>query len=211
MANKGCPSGQPFLLMEVRTVLPAISIETPRLLLREPRASDLDAVADSLADAEVMAHLGGVQSRPQAWRTFAGQIGGWVLRGYGMFSVFEKTTGDWIGRIGPNHPEGWPGQEIGWAVTTEAQGRGLAFEAAAACMDFAFEELGWPEVIHCIEDANERSVALARRLGSEPLREATLPPPLSSVTVRVWGQTREAWRAARGARVTWSPRRSTRA
>jgi len=190
-------------------MLPVISIETPRLLLREPRASDLDAVAASLADPEVMAHLGGVQSRPQAWRTYAGQIGGWVLRGYGMFSVFEKASGQWIGRIGPNHPEGWPGQEIGWAVTRAAQGRGLAFEATVACMDFAFEELGWPEVIHCIEDANERSVALARRLGSEGLREAALPPPLSHVTVRVWGQGREAWRARRSALVDWSPRHST--
>lgn len=190
-------------------MLPAISIETPRLLLREPRAGDLDAVAASLADPTVMEHLGGQQSRPQAWRTFAGQIGGWVLRGYGMFSVFDKGSGQWIGRIGPNHPEGWPGQEIGWAVTSAAQGRGLAFEAAVACMDFAFEELGWPKVIHCIEDANTRSVTLAKRLGSEGLREATLPPPLSHVTVRVWGQDKEAWRARRNALVDWSPRRST--
>jgi RimJ/RimL family protein N-acetyltransferase len=178
-------------------MLPDICLETPRLLLRPPRPDDFDAFAAAMADPVGMRYLGGVQPRSTAWRSFAAMAGGWVLLGFGMFSVIEKTSGRWVGRVGPIHPEGWPGPEVGWAVTTDMQGKGIAFEAAVACMDFVFDELGWCEAIHCIEDVNLRSIALAKRLGSEALRLAQLPPPHENVEVRVWGQTREAWRARR--------------
>lgn len=178
-------------------MLPDIRLETPRLLLRPPRPEDFDAFAESVADPEVTRHLGGVQPRPTAWRGFTGMLGSWVMLGYGMFSVLEKSTGQWVGRVGPIHPEGWPGDEVGWSVISPAQGRGIAFEAAVASLDFVFDRLGWPEVIHCIADENLRSAALARRLGSEPLRMAMLPPPHETTEVRIWGQTREAWRARR--------------
>jgi RimJ/RimL family protein N-acetyltransferase len=125
------------------------------------------------------------------------------MRGFGMFSVIEKSTGRWIGRVGPIYPEGWPGPEVGWAVITDVQGKGYAFEAATASLDHVFDDLGWTEVIHCIEDSNHRSAALARRLGSEPAHLAKLPPPFESTEVRIWGQTREAWNARRPV----SPRR----
>jgi RimJ/RimL family protein N-acetyltransferase len=47
-------------------------------------------------------------------------------------------------------------------------------------------------VIHAIDPANERSLNLARRLGSSYLRDAVLPEPLN-VPVQVWGQTRDDW------------------
>ena len=40
--------------------------------------------------------------------------GAWVLQGFGMFSVVEKSSGRWLGQAGPWKPEGWPGNEIGW-------------------------------------------------------------------------------------------------
>ena len=41
-----------------------------------------------------------------------------------MFSVIEKDSGRWIGRIGPWQPEGWPGTEVGWSlVTNRAESR----------------------------------------------------------------------------------------
>jgi RimJ/RimL family protein N-acetyltransferase len=178
-------------------MLPDVRLDTARLLLRTPQPGDFDAFAAMLADPECMKHLGGPQPRPAAWRTFCAMLGGWVVRGFGMFSVVEKATGRWVGRIGPIHPEGWPGPEVGWAVNTDVRGQGYAFEAAIASIDHVFDDLGWTEVIHCIEDPNVRSVALARRLGSEPLRTAKLPPPFETIEVRVWGQSREAWRARR--------------
>ena len=177
--------------------LPDLRLETKRLLLRTPQPGDFEDVAAMHADPACMKHLGGVQPRSTAWRAFSGMLGHWVMRGFGLFSVVEKSTGRWIGRIGPIHPEGWPGPEVGWAVITDVQGKGYAFEAAVASIDHVFDDLGWTEVIHCIADSNTRSAALARRLGSEPSHLARLPPPFEATEVRIWSQTRDAWRARR--------------
>ena len=62
-------------------------------------------------------------------------------------------------------------------------------------MDWAVEALGWDEVIHCIEPANTPSQAVARRLGSRVLRQATLP--VVGFEVDCWGQSAAEWRARR--------------
>lgn len=180
--------------------IPDIRIETERLVLRPPALEDFDAWARFSADPDVTRFIGGVQPRAAAWRGFAGVAGSWALLGFGMFSVLDRASGRWLGRIGPWQPASWPGTEVGWALLREAQGKGLAFEATTAAMDFAFDQLGWSEVIHCIEDANAASEALARRLGSTPWRRTRLPPPFDTIEVNVWGQTREQWRQRRGAR-----------
>lgn len=177
--------------------LPDIRIETARLILRPPQLEDFGAFADMSADPEIMKFLGGTQARSAAWRGFAGMAGSWALLGFGMFSLIEKETGRWLGRAGPIQPEGWPGTEVGWGVTREAQGRGFAYEAAVACMDFAADVLGWTEIIHCIDDGNQRSSALAKRLGSAPLRRAVMPPPYADLELQVWGQSADAWRRRR--------------
>jgi RimJ/RimL family protein N-acetyltransferase len=174
------------------------TIETGRLILRPPIEADLDGWERFCADAEVMRHLGGPTTRPEAWRAMATAAGSWALKGFGMFSVIEKATGRWIGRIGPIHPEGWPGDEVGWGLVRTAWGQGYAHEAAAATMDFAVDGLGWSDIIHTIAPDNAESQALARRLGSSLRGPGRLPPPFAGHAVEIWGQTAQAWRARRG-------------
>jgi RimJ/RimL family protein N-acetyltransferase len=121
--------------------------------------------------------------------------GAWALHGYAMFSVVEKASGDWIGRIGPWVPEGWPGTEVGWGLIPAAQGHGYAVEAATAAIDWAFDHLGWTDVIHCIDPANTPSQAVARKLGSQNRGPGRMPPPFENHPVDIWGQTRDEWRA----------------
>ncbi len=172
---------------------------TDRLVLRLPQASDLDGWAAFAADEATMRFLGGTKSRAEAWRELAAMRGAWSIRGFAMFSVVERATGRWIGRIGPWQPEGWPGTEVGWGVTPEVAGRGYAHEAAVACMDYAVDILGWDHIIHTIDPDNARSIALARRLGSENGGPVTLPPPLDRFRVDAWGQSAAQWRARRAA------------
>ncbi|MAW99308.1 MAG: GNAT family N-acetyltransferase [Sphingomonas sp.] len=174
-------------------------LTTKRLILRLPEAADLDGWAAFSADPETMAYLGGVQSRAESWRALCTMRGAWDIRGFAMFSVIERDTGRWVGRIGPWQPEGWPGREVGWGVAREFAGRGYAHEAASAAMDYAFDVLGWDRVIHTIDPDNTRSAALARRLGSRKGERVTLPPPLSDHVVDAWGQSADEWRARRGA------------
>jgi RimJ/RimL family protein N-acetyltransferase len=172
-------------------------IETERLILRPPQADELDAWAALMADEEAARYIGGVQPRSVVWRTLRTVAGGWALDGFHMFSAIEKATGAWIGRIGPLKPEGWPGTEVGWGIVRDRWGRGYATEGAAAAIDWAFDNLGWTEVIHTIAPQNLASVAVARKLGSELMGRGQLPAPYEQEGVDIWGQSREAWRARR--------------
>ena len=172
-------------------------LDTNRLILRLPTLADLDRWAEMMADPEAARHLGGVQPRPIVWRGIMQVVGAWQLTGVSMFSVIEKESGAWVGRVGPWQPFGWPGTEVGWGLHRDAWGKGYALEAAVASVDYAFDTLGWTEVVHCINPANARSQAVARRLGARVLRQATLPAPLEHENVDVWGQSREEWRKNR--------------
>ena len=168
------------------------TLETERLILRPPAAEDFDAWVAFGADPIASRFIGGQLSPAMVWRSMCTMAGAWTINGFGMFSVIERATGRWVGRLGPWMPYGWPGPEVGWGLARESWGKGYALEGSAAAIEWVFDELGWTEVIHAIDPANERSLNLARRLGSEFLRDATLPEPLS-VPVQVWGQSRDDW------------------
>ncbi|HWA01276.1 MAG TPA: GNAT family N-acetyltransferase [Caulobacterales bacterium] len=175
-------------------------LETARLILRPPLHEDFDGWAGMCAEEDTMRFIGGLQPRDAAWRQLATMAGSWAVLGYGMFSVIEKESGRWIGRLGPWRPGGkegaWPGDEVGWGIVRAAQGKGLAYEGAIAAMDWAFDHLGWDEVIHCIDAGNTPSIALAQRLGSKLLRNGVpLPEPFDIYTVDIYGQTKAEWRA----------------
>ena len=183
-----------------------MQLETARLILRQPRLSELDSWAEFMADPETANHIGGVQPRSVVWRSMAtttdapamaAMAGSWAISGLGMFSVLEKASGEWIGRLGPWNPEGWPGTEVGWGIRRQSWGRGYATEGSIAAIDWSFSELGWDEVIHTIAPENLNSQAVAKRLGSTLLRSTSLPAPYADMVVDVWGQSRSQWQAQR--------------
>ena len=167
-----------------------MTIETKRLILRKiDPARDFDAWARLMADAQTVKYIGGqVMDRALAWRQMAAVIGHWEIRGYGFFSVEEKATGQWVGRVGPWNPEGWPEPEIGWTISRDHWGKGYASEAARASLKFAFDVLGWERVIHVILKGNERSIAVAERLGSKFLRSQLGLPGVTEQEVLIYGQ-----------------------
>jgi len=173
-------------------------LETARLILRPPRWEDFDAWAGFMADPEGTRFIGGAQPRSSAWRALMTMAGAWSLRGFAMFSVLEKATGRWVGRLGPWCPDGWPGTEVGWSIVRDCWGRGYATEGATAAIDWTFATLGWTEIIHVIDPDNAASQGVARRLGSQRLRAGRLPAPFADATVDIWGQTQAQWRARRG-------------
>ncbi len=179
-------------------VLRNVVLETPRLILRPTEAEDFEGWAAMMADDETTKFIGGLQERSVAWRGFLTMAGAWAIQGFGMFSVIEKESGDWIGRVGPWMPEGWPGSEVGWAIERNQWGRGYAVEAATAAIDWVFDTLGWDEIIHSIVPDNIASQAVATRLGSRLRGIGQLPAPMEMIEIDIWSQTREEWRERRG-------------
>jgi RimJ/RimL family protein N-acetyltransferase len=178
---------------------PPPRLETERLILRPPALEDFERWAEFAADPVASRYVGGAQPRSLAWRSLMSMAGAWQLTGVAMFSVIEKASGRWIGRLGPWQPEGWPGTEVGWSLHPDAWGKGYASEGARAALDYAFEVLGWDDVIHCIDPGNTPSQRVALALGSRNRGPGRMPAPYENAPCEIWGQSRAEWEARRGA------------
>jgi RimJ/RimL family protein N-acetyltransferase len=95
----------------------------------------------------------------------AGYLGHWDLRGYGLWAVEEKATGEFIGRIGLLNPEGWPGLEVAWTLARERWGNGFATEGAQVAIRYAFDVLKIDHLISIIHPDNAPSIRVALRVG----------------------------------------------
>ncbi|RKT27934.1 ribosomal-protein-alanine N-acetyltransferase [Roseovarius halotolerans] len=141
------------------------SLETERLILREPRESDFEHERDFFA-SDASRFVGGPTQPHQVWRNLAMLMGHWAFRGFGFWGVEEKSSGTYMGRVGLWYPHGWFGREIGWTLMPHATGKGFATEAALAARAHAYDILGWDTAISQIAPENEPSKAVARRLGA---------------------------------------------
>ncbi len=161
-------------------------LETERLTLRAPEAADFEAFAPFVVSERARFIGGGAdKDRGHAWRVLAVLAGHWHLRGYGTFVLVEKATGRPVGSAGPWHPGDWPERELGWTIwNAEAEGKGYAREAVTELRRHAYTDLGWETAVSYIDARNDRSIALARRLGCR-LDEGAERPDRDE-PVRVW-------------------------
>jgi RimJ/RimL family protein N-acetyltransferase len=168
-------------------------IITKRLIMRGFQEEDLDAYADMCGDGEVMRYIatGKTLSRDESWRNMAMILGHWQLRGYGMWAIEERRSGEMLGRVGCWQPEGWIGLEIGWTMRRPFWGQGFATEAARVAMEYAFEELQQTHVISLIRPDNMASRRVAEKLGEK--LKGTMEF-LGSEAV-IYGISREVWEA----------------
>nr|WP_157027916.1 GNAT family N-acetyltransferase [Sphingomonas horti] len=151
------------------------AIETARLVLRAPAASDFPVYRDFYADADASAFYGGPLAPALAWRKLAFDIGHWSLRGFGMWSVAERASGTMVGGCGLVRPEGWPRHELTWWIMPGARRRGFAFESSCAAIGWAYAALGWERVETHMKDDNVAARGLAVRLGGVIIARERFP------------------------------------
>lgn len=156
-----------------------MTIETERLLLRQPRAEDAPALLEAFADPDAMRYIGdgsttdlaGAERAVERW------LERWQNWGIGMFVVERKEDGRVLGRVGflRWNPETWEiggsETEIGWGLAREHWGQGYAPEAACALRDWAFAERRLTRLISLIQHGNLASVRVAEKLGERLERD----------------------------------------
>ena len=140
-------------------------IETERLVIRAPRLEDFPPFAAHFASPRSI-HEDGPLNRTGAWKEFATAAAGWMLRGYGSLSIEDRAGGGYLGEVGIYHLASYPEPEIGWMVLPEAEGKGIAREAALALRAWAYDRFGWTTLVSYIGPGNTRSIRLAERLGA---------------------------------------------
>jgi RimJ/RimL family protein N-acetyltransferase len=173
----------------------APTLETERLRLRAFRASDLDAQAAAMGDAEVVRHLGGHPfSREETWRKLLCAPGLWMLLGFGYWVVERKADGAYCGQLGfadfkrdlQPSIEGTP--EMGWIFAPQMHGQGYASEACTGALEWLDEALPGREATAIISHANTPSIRVAEKNGftvreealyrGEPILLFRRPPPV---------------------------------
>lgn len=140
-------------------------LETERLVLRAPQASDWPMFRDYRASSRTV-YAGGPKTEHQAAEQFASFFGHWVMRGFGRLIAEERATGLPVGHVGPMQWEDGAQVELTWSLwAPAAEGRGLATEAAMAMQAWAFGPLGLTSARAEVHRDNAASHAIARRLG----------------------------------------------
>lgn len=171
-----------------------VELETERLLLRPMTADDVEnhiAMMQEPAVARFLTPDHKPRSREEEWRAAASVLGHWQIRGYGWFSVFEKETGAWAGRVGPWMPEGWPGLECGWSISSRHWGKGYAPEAAIATVRWTFDRFpDLARIISVIDPDNVNSQRVAKKIGEEKSGEVF---EFWGLKLDVWAAGRKAW------------------
>lgn len=143
------------------------TLRTERLVLRDWRDADFEALAALNADPEVMEHFPAVLDR-SASDVLAGRIRSHLAEhGWGLWAV--EVEGAFIGFTGLSVPRFdahfTPAVEVGWRLARPAWGHGYATEAARAALEFAFGGLALDEVVSFTATTNLRSQKVMQRLG----------------------------------------------
>jgi RimJ/RimL family protein N-acetyltransferase len=141
-------------------------VRTERLRLRRLHEGDRDTVARWNADPAFTRHLAGVQTRAQSDEVFDRWQRHWDEHGFGSLGIEWAETGELIGRTGPAFHSVWPHDpEVGWGVEPGWWGRGIATEAGAASIGWAFGALGFARVVSITTEANTASRRVMAKLG----------------------------------------------
>lgn len=144
-----------------------IIIETKRLYLRKLNQGDFTDLCKILKDPEVMyAYEHGFSDEEvQDW--LDKQLQRYAEHGFGLWAVIEKKSGELIGQCGLTMQdcEGEEVLEIGYLFQKAYWHQGFASEAAIACREYAFKELGAGDVYSIIRDTNTASQNVAIRNG----------------------------------------------
>ena len=144
-------------------------IETARLILRRFQPENTDAIAAMNANPKVMEYFPTPMSREASIAHLERISDHWEANCFGLLDIEHRQTGQMIGFTGLTIPTysvpASPCVEIGWRITPDAWGKGLAFEAAKACLKWGFEKLDLKEIVSFTYKGNIPSRRLMERLG----------------------------------------------
>lgn len=150
-------------------------IETDRLILRPVSIDDIDIYSELLTQPDITQYLPGgepfsvdyikqyVPTKVQHWE-----------KGYGTFVVcLRDNPSIKIGYAGVEQIPDTSFNDIRYAISSKHQGKGYAFEASKAALDFVFSNSVVIEVYGVSVHENKASVNLLQKLG---MQETTTKP-----------------------------------
>jgi RimJ/RimL family protein N-acetyltransferase len=162
------------------------TLETPRLTLRPFKDDDVEGLTSVFDDLEAMWDIIAIPGMPRvpheiAEKRVRDSIAGWRDHDAGFWAVVIGDgdlgpVGDIIGYCGFVNPSAGEAKveldknttlEVGWGIHPAYQRRGLAREAMAPILDYAFNQRGCARLIAVTDPENHASQTLSHYLGFE--------------------------------------------
>ncbi len=147
----------------------AVTLETPRLTLREFAEGDAEAIQVYAGDPEVTRFTSWGPNTPE---TTAAVLASWLSdqkvspRTECTLAIVRKEDGILIGGVGFGMTDWNSGMaNFGYVLQRSAWGKGYATEASRAVMDWALNELGLRRLIAHCEPAHAASLSILKKLG----------------------------------------------
>lgn len=143
-----------------------VEFTTARLKLRQWREDDVDALLGFYADPLSAQVFGAGVERHDVWRRIATFLGHWQLRGFGLWALEERQSGDFVGYSGLWYPSEFADVEVGWGLVARHRGKGYAQEAAWRALRYGYGEIGLERLVSYVKPDNPDSIRVADRLGA---------------------------------------------
>jgi len=145
-----------------------IFIETERLLLRSWKKLDEAVYISMNQDPEVMKYFPQLISEESSLAHIDSIKKHFQEYGYGLYALELKETNSFIGYTGFSHPsfesEFTPCIEIGWRIAAAYWKKGLATEAAKACLQYGFQKKGLEKILSFTSIHNAASERVMQKL-----------------------------------------------
>jgi RimJ/RimL family protein N-acetyltransferase len=140
------------------------TLRTGRLVMTPVNGADLPDLRAIKAAPQVFAvMLGGVRNAAQTAEDLAQDVQHWGQHGYGIWAVRE--SGRFVGITGLTHRPDGRGVALRFALWPEAQGRGLAREAALAALRFGHDRANLRRVVAVARESNFGSRMILAGIG----------------------------------------------
>ena len=141
-----------------------------------------DAEVVELKQVTLLEPPGGIDV---AVRNVAATLRQWDLHGYGQWTVVERATGQVVGCVGLQNPQGWPGVELAWIIRRSRWGHGFATEAARSALEWTWDRTDLDHIISLINAGDLRSIRVATKIGER--FERADRDPVHGAPVHVYG------------------------
>ncbi len=137
---------------------------------------DLDFIHSMLSDPKTMRFYPSTYDRDGAKAWVQRNLERYESSGLGLWLVSDLKNGTPFGQVGvvQQTVEGRALLEVGYMIHRDFWRKGIAFEAAIACRDYAFETQNADAVHSLIRPVNIPSQGVARKLGMSPLPETIM-------------------------------------
>lgn len=143
------------------------TLTTDRLRLRPFTEADIDPLHQMLSDPEVLRYMPVTDPPNRQWieRFVTHRIEHWTQHQFGWWAVEPLVLGELIGWSGLTHLPETGEDEVGYLLGKAHWGQGYATEAARACVQFGFEQVGLKQIIALTHPQNTASQNVVKKLG----------------------------------------------